>query len=81
MSASPPTPDVLLRGSEPPLRENLLNKSGGNRVGSSAIAHWVERLCFALLGWLDARHRYQFRQLVLGGGCEDELIAGTIRSS
>ena len=39
--------------------------------------------CFALLGWLDVRHRYQFRQLpkVLGGGCEEELIAGTTRSS
>ena len=23
----------------------------------------MERSCFALLGWLDARHRYQFRQL------------------
>jgi hypothetical protein len=36
-----------------------------------------------LLGWLDVRHRYQFRQLpeVLGCGCEEELIAGTIRSS
>ena len=36
-----------------------------------------------LLGWLNARHRYQFGQLpeVLGGCCEEELIAGTIRSS
>jgi hypothetical protein len=39
----------------------------------------VERPCFALLGWLDSRHRHQFRQLpeVLGGGCEEELIAGS----
>ena len=61
-----------------------LKKSGGNRVGSSAIVGaWAERVCFSLLGWLDARHRYQFRQLpeVLGGGCEEELIAGTVRSS
>ena len=35
----------------------------------------MERPCFALLGWLDARHRHQFRQLpeVFGGGCEEEL--------
>ena len=40
-----------------------------------------EKRC--LLGLLDVRHRYQFRQLpeVLGGGCEEELIAGTTRSS
>ena len=39
----------------------------------------MARPCFALLGWLDARHRHQFRQLpeVLGGGCEEELIAGS----
>jgi hypothetical protein len=36
-----------------------------------------------LLGWLEVRRRYQFRQLpeVLGGGCEEELITGTFRSS
>ena len=46
---------------------------------SAIVADWVERPCFALLGWLDARHRHQFRQLpeVLGGGCEKELIAGS----
>ncbi len=62
----------------------LLNKSGGNRVGSSAIAGALGgATLLALLGWLDVRHWYQFRELpeVLGGGCEEELIAGTIRSS
>ena len=34
-------------------------------------------------GWVRAWHRYQLRQLseVLGGCCEKELIARTIRSS
>ena len=39
--------------------------------------------CRLRSGWLDVRHRDQFRQLpeVLGGGCQEEFIAGTIRSS
>ena len=62
----------------------LLNKSGGNRVGSSTIVGALGgAILLCSLRLADARHRYQFRQLpeVLGGGCEEELIAGTLRSS
>jgi len=43
---------------------------------------WTERPAL-LSGWLEVRHRYQFRQLpeVLGGGCQEELIAGAVRTS
>ena len=36
--------------------------------------------CRLRSGWLDVRHRDQFRQLpeVLGGGCQEEFIAGTM---
>ena len=49
----------------------------------SAIVIIGEEQPASLSAELHVRHRYQFRQLpkILGGGCEEELIAGTIRSS
>jgi hypothetical protein len=61
----------------------LLNKSGSSDL-DRGLDHCKRcgPACTLLLGWLDVRHRYQFRQLpeVLGGGCQEELIAGTVWS-
>ena len=62
----------------------LLKKSGSNPVGSERAYEEQRAERPALLsGRLEVGHRYQFRQLpeVLGGGCQEELIAGTVRSS
>ena len=61
----------------------LLNNSGSSDL-DRGLDHCKRcgPACTLLLGWLDVRHRYQFRQLpeVLGGGCQEELIAGTVWS-
>ena len=50
-----------------------IHPAGIEGAKKSSLAPVIER------SW----HRYQFRQLpkVLGGGCEEDLIAGTTRSS
>ena len=60
-----------------------LNKSGSKSSWNARAREERWTAAALLSGWLEVRHRYQFRQLpeVLGGGCQEELIAGTVRSS
>lgn len=57
------------------------------------VGKWIEQIALRWLSsnhlfglvscGLEVRYRYQFRQLpkVLGGCCEEELVAGAIRTS
>ena len=57
-----------------------LNKSGSKSSWNARAREERWTAAALLSGWLEVRHRYQFRQLpeVLGGGCQEELIAGTV---
>jgi hypothetical protein len=61
----------------------LLKKSVSNLISQPGHSKAIDCEPPMVSGWVRAWHRYQLRQLseVLGGCCEKELIARTIRSS
>ena len=76
--------DIIVRRGEVTLRADFVEEVGGQfEMNPPGHSRALDSEPLMVSGWERAWHRYQLRQLseVLGGCCEKELIARTIRPS